>query len=172
MDILHLVDRLEELFNESRPIPFTNNVVVDEDRMLDLIDQMRVAIPEEVKNAKKVVSERDRTLAQAQEEAARTLRLAREKSETMVERDAIVESAQARAEQIVEQAKLDAEATRNEADEYVLETLTNLEIEMERALNQVRNGIRALQHTHGGGRVPATRASSPAAIASETAEED
>ncbi|NIW44507.1 MAG: hypothetical protein GWN30_06990, partial [Gammaproteobacteria bacterium] len=49
MDILHLVDRMEELFNEGRGIPFTHSVVVDEDRMLDLIDQMRVAIPEEVK---------------------------------------------------------------------------------------------------------------------------
>ncbi|MBN2499293.1 MAG: hypothetical protein JXB38_00920 [Anaerolineales bacterium] len=148
MDILHLVDRLEELFNESRPIPFTNNVVVDEDRMLDLIDQMRVAIPEEVKKAQKLMAERDRTLAQAQEEAQRTLQLAREKSEDMVERDSIVEAAQARADQIKEQAMREAEATRLEADQYVLETLTNLEIEMERTLNQVRNGIRALQHQH------------------------
>ncbi len=148
MDILHLVDRLEELFNESRPIPFTNNVVVDEDRMLDLIDQMRVAIPEEVKKAQKLMAERDRTLAQAQEEAQRTLQLAREKSDDMVERDSIVEAAQARADQIKEQAMREAEATRLEADQYVLETLTNLEIEMERTLNQVRNGIRALQHQH------------------------
>jgi len=50
MDILHLVDRLEELFNESKPIWFTHSVIVDEDRMLDLIDQMRVTIPEEIKN--------------------------------------------------------------------------------------------------------------------------
>ena len=63
MDILHLVDRLEELFNESRPIPFTNNVIVDEDRMLDIIDQMRVAIPDQVKQAEKLLAERDRTLA-------------------------------------------------------------------------------------------------------------
>jgi hypothetical protein len=41
MDILHLVDRLEELLNQSRPLPFTHNVMVDEDRMLDIIDQMR-----------------------------------------------------------------------------------------------------------------------------------
>ncbi len=146
MDILHLVDRLEELFNDSRPIPFTNNVVVDEDRMLDLIDQMRVAIPEEVKQSQKLLAERDRTLAQAQEEATRTLRLAREKSDGLVERDAIVESAQSRAEQIKAQAHLDAEATRSEADEYVLDKLTNLEIEMERIISQVRNGIRALHH--------------------------
>ncbi len=49
MDILHLVDRLEEMINQSRSIPFTHNVIVDEDKMLDLIDQMRVAIPDEVK---------------------------------------------------------------------------------------------------------------------------
>jgi cell division septum initiation protein DivIVA len=146
MDILHLVDRLEELFNESRPIPLTNNVVVDEDRMLDLIDQMRVAIPEEVKSAQKLLAERDRTLAQAQEEAQRTLTLAREKSEGLVERDSIVESSKARAQQVLGQAQLDAEATRREADEYVLSTLIDLEVHLERVLSQVRNGIMALQH--------------------------
>ena len=52
MDILHLVDRLEELFNESRPIPLTHSVVVDEDRVLEIIDQMRISIPDEVKKAK------------------------------------------------------------------------------------------------------------------------
>ena len=76
MDILQLVDRLEELFNQSRPIPLTNNVIVDEDKMLDLIDQMRVAIPDEVKKAQKLIAERDRTMAQATEEAKRTLQLA------------------------------------------------------------------------------------------------
>ncbi|MBN2045054.1 MAG: hypothetical protein JW757_08555 [Anaerolineales bacterium] len=147
MDILHLVDRLEELFNESRPIPFTNNVIVDEDRMLDIIDQMRVAIPEQVKSAEKLLAERDRTLAQAQEEASRTVQLARAKSEGLMERDSIVEAAQVRAEQILQQAHIDADAARREADEYIMETLTNLEIEMERIINQVRNGIRTLQLT-------------------------
>ncbi len=144
MDILNLVDRLEELFNESRPIPLTNNVVVDEDRMLDLIDQMRVAIPEEVKKSQKLLAERDRTLAQAQEEAKRTIQLARDKSEGLVERDSIVAASESRADQILEQAQLDAEATRKEADDYVLESLTSLEMEMERLLNQVRNGIRSI----------------------------
>ncbi len=145
MDILHLVDRLEELFNESRPIPFTNNVVVDEDRMLDLIDQMRVAIPDEVKKASKLLVERDRTLAQAQEEAQRTINLARERSEGLVDQNSIVEAAKVKAEQVMVQAQQEAEATRREADGYVLDTLTSLEVEMERILSQVRNGIRALQ---------------------------
>ena len=108
MDILQLVDRLEDLFNESRPIPLTNNVIVDEDRMLDIIDQLRVAIPDEVKKAQKLISERERTMAQAQEEAKRTLQLAREKSEGLVDRDAIVSSAEARAEQVHAQALVEA----------------------------------------------------------------
>lgn len=147
MDILHLIDRLEELFNESRAIPFTHNVIVDEEKMLDLIDQMRVAIPDEVKKAQKIIAERDRILAQAQEEANRTLALAREKGEQLIERDAIVQSAQARAEQMVSQIVADAEQTRRDADNYVIETLTKLEMELERYLNQVRNGIMALRES-------------------------
>ncbi len=145
MDILQMIDRLEELLNESRPLPFTHNVIVDEDRMLDLIDQMRVSIPEEVKKSQQLLAQRDRLLAQAQEEANRTVSLARDKSSELVERDQVVQAAYAQAEQIKAQAHLDGDAIRRDADEYVLETLRNLEMEMERALNQVRNGISTLQ---------------------------
>jgi F0F1-type ATP synthase membrane subunit b/b' len=146
MDILHLVDRLEELFNESRSIPFTHSVVVDEDRMLDIIDQMRVSIPEEIKKAQQLLAQRDRLLAQAQEEANRTISLAREKSEQIIERDSIVQSAQTRAEQIVAQARTEVDATKREADSYVLDSLSRIEMELDRSLTQVRNGIRALQN--------------------------
>ena len=146
MDILHLVDRLEELLNQSRPLPFTHNVMVDEDRMLDIIDQMRVAIPDEVKKAQQLLSQRDRILAQAQEEANRTLAIAREKSEQLLERDAIVQAAQARADQVINQARVDAEKERLDADQYVVDQLSRLEMELERTMTQVRNGIHALQH--------------------------
>ena len=145
MDILHLVDRLEELFNESRPIWLTHSVIVDEDRMLDLIDQMRVAIPEEIKKAQQIITQRDRILAQAKEEANRTIALAREKAEKQLEDDELIQSAKVRADQIVEQAHRDAAITQREADKYILETLTNLEMHMDRLLNQVRNGIKTLQ---------------------------
>ena len=118
MDILHLVDRLEELFNESRPIPLTHNVIVDEDRMLDLIDQMRVAIPEEVKKAQQVLSQRDRIMAQSQEEANRTLSLAREKSEGLVDQSAIVEAARIRVKEI--------EAVNKEFDTDLHEAITKI----------------------------------------------
>jgi len=145
MDILHLVDRLEEILNQSRPFPFTHNVIVDEEKILDLIDQMRVAIPEEVKKSQQVLAQRDRILAQAQEEANRTLSIAREKSDQLVERDSIAQASQSRADQVVTQARAEGERIRREADEYVVDTLTRLEMELDRSLSQVRNGIRMLQ---------------------------
>ncbi len=145
MDILHLVDRLEELFNESRSIPLTHSVAVNEERILDIIDQMRVSIPEEIKKAQTLLAQRDRIMAQSKEEADRTIAIAREKSDTMVERDAIVEAARAKAEQIMEQARLENEKTKRDADEYVLQSLTSLEAELDRILVQVRNGVRTLQ---------------------------
>lgn len=145
MDILHLVDRLEELFNESRSIPFTHSVVVDEDRMLDLIDQMRVSIPDEIRKAQQINAQKDRMMAQAQEEANRTLSIAREKGDHIVERDNIVQAAQTRAEQILTQVEEEVAQTRHEADDYVMDTLHNFEMELDRILTQVRNGIKALQ---------------------------
>ncbi len=145
MDILHLIDRLEELFNESRALPFTHNVVVDEDRMLDIIDQMRIAIPEEVKKAQQLLNQSDRILAQAEEKANRTTSLAAEKADEMASTDSVVQEASRRAEQILAQARADAEATRAEADNYVVDALSNLEDELSRLLNQVHNGIRTLE---------------------------
>src|SRR5512139_4078673 len=130
MDILQLIDRLEELFNESKTIPLTRNVMVDEDRMLDIIDQMRIAIPEEVKKAQQLLGQRDRVLAQAQEEANRTLELARQKADQMVTKDMVAQEAARRAEQILAQARAEAETTRVDADDYVIQSLTQLQEEL------------------------------------------
>jgi hypothetical protein len=145
MDILQLIDRLEELFNESKSIPLTRNVMVDEDRMLDIIDQMRIAIPEEVKKAQQLLGQRDRVLAQAQEEANRTLDLARQKADQLASKEMVVQEAQRRADQILVQARTDAENVRIDADDYVLDSLTQLQAELERISNQVANGIRTVK---------------------------
>jgi len=145
MDILQLIDRLEELFNESKSIPLTRNVMVDEDRMLDIIDQMRIAIPEEVKKAQQLLGQRDRVLAQAQEEANRTLDLARQKADQLTAKETVVLEAQRRADLILSQARTDADNIREDADDYVMKSLTQLSAELERISNQVTNGIRVVQ---------------------------
>jgi cell division septum initiation protein DivIVA len=106
---------------------------------------MRVVIPDEIRKAEQVLAQRDRLLAQAQEEANRTLAIAREKSDQMLERDALVQAAQSRADQVNVQMREDIEKERREADEYVLQTLTRLEVELDRYLTQVRNGIHAVK---------------------------
>lgn len=145
MDILQLIDRLEELFNESKTIPLTRNVMVDEDRMLDIIDQMRIAIPEEVKKAQQLLGQRDRVLAQAHEEANRTIEIARQKADQMVTRDNTLQEAQRRADQLIAQARAEAESIRSDADDYVLDSLNELQGQLERIANQVENGIRTVQ---------------------------
>jgi phosphohistidine phosphatase SixA len=107
---------------------------------------MRVSIPEEIKKAQQLLAQRDRLIAQGQEEANRTLQLAREKASQLVEKDAIIQSAQVRANQIIEQAKQESEINRIEADQYIITSLSDLEKELEVLLVQVKNGIKALQN--------------------------
>ena len=145
MDILHLVDRLEEVFNSGTAIPLSHKLMVDEDRVLEIIDQMRVSIPEEVKKSQQVLAQRDRILAQAQEEAARTVQIAQEKSEQLVAREGLVQQAQAKADAIMQAARVDAEQIRAEADDYTLDVLTKLEAELVKSLTQARNGIARLR---------------------------
>jgi vacuolar-type H+-ATPase subunit H len=141
MDIQHLVDRLEELIDEGRHIWLTKMTMIDEERALEIIDQMRISIPEEIEKAKRVLNQRDRILAQANEEAARIIDLAREKAETLVQRDAITQAAQNRAANIIEQARQEAEQLRADADNYVLEVLREFETHLVKTLSIVRNGI-------------------------------
>ena len=141
MDIQHLVDRLEDLVDEGRHMPFSKFTMIDEERALELIDQMRISIPEEIEKASRVLSQRDRILAQANEEAARLIQAAREQGVQLMDREATVQAAQSRAANIIEQAKQEAEEVVSGADKYVAETLARLEQQLAKALHVVRNGI-------------------------------
>ena len=144
MDILHLVDRLEQLLTESRRIPMTASIIVDEDRIFNLIDQMKISIPEEVKRAGRVVAEKERVLAQAKEEADRVRDLARQEAEELIKRDAIVQAAHQRAEAIHSRAERAAVSLREDADLYSMNVLAKLEDDLLRSLNVVRNGLQKL----------------------------
>lgn len=141
MDIQHLVDRLEDLIDEGRHMPFSRFTVIDEERALEIIDQMRISVPEQIEKASRLINQRDRLMAQANEEATRVLNLARERSDELTTRDAIVQTAQGRAQNVIAQARREAELIRSEADVYVLEVLKELENQLMHNLTVVRNGI-------------------------------
>ena len=141
MDMQNLVDRLEQTLNESFRLPLSAYLLVNEDRIFNIIDQLRVAVPEEVKRANRIEAEKDRILAQAQEEGERIRGLAKQEAGELVNRDTVTMSAQQRADNILERARRDAEALRQDADAYVVEVLSQLEDELLRSLTVVRNGL-------------------------------
>ena len=145
MDILHLIDQLEATVTNGWHIPLTSDVVLNEEEMLRVLDEMRVRIPQEVQQAKRLLQEKDRVLAQAREERDRMVALATEEASRLTEEDEITKSAQVRAQTIAERAKRDAESIRKGADDYVVEVLGDLQKEIEQILHTVNNGIMAVQ---------------------------
>lgn len=144
MDIQHLVDRLEDLIDEGRHVPLSKFTLIDEERALEIIDQMRISVPEQIEKASRLINQRDRLLAQANEEANRILQIARERSNEMIERDAIVQKARAQAQNIIEEARREAETIRAEADAYALDVLRALEEQLQYNLTVAQNGIAKL----------------------------
>jgi len=143
MDIQHLLDRLEALLSDSRRIG--GKLIVDAQRSWDLIDQMRISVPEEVKQAQRVNQERDRIIAQAKEEAGRIIELARQEAAKLTEEHEIARRAQELAVTIEARARREAESVQYEADEYVMEVLIKLDEDLARTLTVVRNGIEKLR---------------------------
>ena len=97
IDIIFLVERLESLIANGKKLPLTNNVVVDQNAALDLIDQLRVAVPEEVRAAKRINSEGERIIEKAQEEAERIVARAQEQAAFLIEERGLPLAAEARA---------------------------------------------------------------------------
>jgi len=142
MDILHLIDRLEALLNESsHPLLTPKKVLIEEQRAWEIIDQMRIAIPEEVKKAKRINQERDRIIAQANEEGARIIELAKEEADRLTGESEVTKAAQTRAGTIVERAQREAEALKLDADDYTMQVLGKLDEDLTKALSIVRNGL-------------------------------
>ena len=145
MDILYLIDALESRLVESRRIPLTSKLLVDEEECFDIINEMRSRIPEEVRQAQKTERDSGRILAQAHEEAERIVALARDRAEVVLAEHETVRGAEARADTVIERAQREALTIRDDADNYVIEILTQLEAQLDILLNTVRNGVRVME---------------------------
>jgi len=145
MDILHLVDRLEEVVKGSTQLPFSGIRLVDERHIWPLLDQMRISIPEEVRRAERTIREKDRTMAQAQEETDRIIALARSEAAQLTAEHIVVQAAEEQTAAIRVQAEQEAESIRAGADDYAFEVLCNLEQELKRSLTIIENGLQTIQ---------------------------
>lgn len=144
IDILMLVDRLEAVINGGFRPPMSSKVMIDEREALDVLDLMRTAIPDEIKQARRTNQEREKILAQAQTEANRVVTQAQERVERMMTEDNLRLVAEERARETVDQARHEAEEIRQGADDYALDMLDRLNDQVRRIEGNVRNAIGAM----------------------------
>jgi cell division septum initiation protein DivIVA len=147
MDILYLVDRIEAILHAGQKVPFSSKVMVDEHETMDVLDQMRVVIPEEIKTARRLNQDRERITQQAEAEAERITRAAQERVEAMLQEHDVVQLAQQRAEEILARADMHAEEIRQGADQYALDVLKALEAHMKKTMDTVGRGIETLEES-------------------------
>jgi vacuolar-type H+-ATPase subunit H len=150
-DIYHLIDRLERLLNEGWRMPLSTYLVINEDDFLDVIDQMRTLIPQEIREGEKIQRERERIIAQAEEEAERVVQLAQDESSELVQDHALILAAEQRAGTIIERAQREAGVLKAEADDYARQVLLSLDSQLDTLdeqiavlLNTVQNGLETL----------------------------
>src|SRR4029079_18536061 len=147
IDCICLLERLESLIANGKKLPLTNNVVIDQVGALDLIDQLRVAVPEEVRAAKRINSAGERIIDKAQEEAERIIARAQEQAAFLIEERGLLLAAQDESRRIVELSEGQALEVRRGADEYAAGVLIGLEGDVVRTLQSIKKGIQLLDES-------------------------
>jgi vacuolar-type H+-ATPase subunit H len=167
VEILDLIDNLEELVIQARRLPVGGNLVVDRKRMLDVIDQMRLAIPADLREATQVLEARDQIIQESHRQARVTIESAESERMRLIEDSAIVREAHERTHQMLREAEAraretiaDADSTAaahlseaaeaatrqlDDADQYALEVLHRLEHQLQTFLDSIRTSIGSLQ---------------------------
>lgn len=153
IDILYLVDRLEELLNQGSHIPFSNKIVADGDMLLNIIDQMRVSIPEEIREAKRLLRDKEKQVSQAREEVARILSEAREDASRLTDEHEIRKAAEEQTDRMIEEARLGAREIILGADDYAAQVLRELAEYLDSMQNTVYNGLASLERRRSRGAV-------------------
>ncbi len=167
MEILDLINSLEELVVQARRLPVGGNLVVDRKRMLDIIDQLRLAIPADLREAAQIIEMRDQVIGQAHEQAQRVARATEEERSRRLNEAAILREAQdrslsmlrdaeERARDVIAQADATAAAHLSEAaeastrqmedaDSYAIDVLRRLDHQLSAFLESIRTSVGSLQ---------------------------
>ena len=142
---MFLLERLESQIATGTGVPRTRKVLVDKDAVLDLIDQLRVAVPEEIHAAKRINAEGERIIEKANEEAGRIAARAQEQATFLIGERGLTERAQAEGRQIIADAMAAADDVRLGADNYAAQILETLDTEVRKALAGIEKGIDVLE---------------------------
>ena len=152
IDLINIIDRLESLIETSKAVPVSGNILIDKTKTLELLDQLRLAIPQEVKASEEVLSQKDFILNQALSDARRTKARAEDDYRERVYSSEVtaraqqladdkVADAEERASRMLAQCEREAKARMTEADAYALRSLRTLEKQLNSISASVRKGI-------------------------------
>lgn len=145
VDIQYLVERLEALVVNARKLPMTSQVILEQATVLDIVDQLRVAIPEEVRLARRTNQEGDRIIQKAHEEAEQIISAAQEQAALLLQDQAIIREAEARADDLEKTARSKADDTMRGADQYAADVLLRLESDLVKTLSIVKKSLEVLE---------------------------
>jgi cell division septum initiation protein DivIVA len=145
VDIQFLVERIEALVVNGTKLPMTGNVLLDQAAVLDLIDQLRVAIPEEVKQARRINQESDRVLSKGREEAEQIIGAAQEQAALLLQDQSILREAETRSQDALDRAQAKAEETMHGADQYAADVLVRLESDLVKTLSVIKKSLEVLE---------------------------
>jgi vacuolar-type H+-ATPase subunit H len=132
MDIAARIQQLEDMIREAKSMPLSSSVLVNREELLELIGGMREALPEEIKQARWVVRDREELLLKARREAESIVGKGHQEQARLLEREAVVQAAQEEAERIVGDARDQARQVRLEAEDYVDAKLAQFEITLQK----------------------------------------
>ena len=158
MDITNIIDKLDALLYTSRKLPGTSSRIVDSDKVMELVEQLRLSIPQDVKSAQEVLDRKDSILSQAQISARQIRDAAEEEYSARVNQSEIITTAKSQGERIIEdanwqsqkmleKASSDARQSRTEVDAYIMDSLRNLDRELTSVLGTVKRSLDTLGST-------------------------
>ena len=145
MEIFTLLDELEEYLEGARALPFTNKAVLDKEEILDIIKEIRLKLPDELKQAKWVKEERQRIIQDANKEAEELVKEAETKIISMIDDHEITRQAMAQKEEIIESANKVSKEISMGTREYADALLERLEEILSETLNVIHNNRKELK---------------------------
>ncbi len=147
VEISARLQQIEELVREAKSMPLSSSVLINKDEMLELLEAAQDELPEEIKQARWVVKDREEVLAKPRREGEAVIERATAERQRIVSEEEVVRAANEEADRIVADAREQARLLRLEAEDYVDAKLAQFEIaleriggELERSMNQVRRG--------------------------------
>jgi hypothetical protein len=147
VDLSARINQLEEMVREAKSMPLSSSALLNRDEVLELIDQMKESLPDEIKQARWIVKDREELLAKARRDAEAMVEQARDEQLRLASHEAVVQKANEESERILQEAGDDARRLRLEAEDYVDAKLAQLEGALQRILEDVMGTNQALTRT-------------------------